>query len=104
MIDSRLALTSALIAAGLTLSGCGQYGMKGDRGLPPPSETMAYPNINQVPDPHAGRPTKTASDQDALKAKLLASRPRTARSPRPFTSEQALREQRARSDRTAPTP
>ncbi len=102
MIDFRLIAVGAAMA--LALSGCGKYGMKGDRGLPPPSETLAYPNINQVPASTDGRQGKSVSEQEQMKSRLLASRPRTARSPRPFTSAQALAEQRKRMRSTTVSP
>lgn len=102
MTEFRLIAVGAVMA--LALSGCGQYGMKGDRGLPPPSETLAYPNINQVPAATDGRQAKSVSEQDQMKSRLLASRPRTARSPRPFTAEQGLAEQRRRERPTTVSP
>lgn len=104
MIEFRLIAVGAVMAAALALSGCGKYGLKGDRGLPPPSETMAYPNINQVPAATDGRPGKSVAEQEQLKSRLLASRPRTARSPRPFTPAQGLAEQRKRMRPAAVSP
>lgn len=80
----RLPLTAAaaMVAAAAALSACSPYGIRGDRGLPPPPEPMAYPNINEVPA--EGRPARGPAEQAALKARLEASKPRAARPPRPF--------------------
>lgn len=61
--------------AGLTLSGCGQYGLKGDRGLPPSPEGLAYPSVYSEPgmDPH--RPLKSPADQKKIQADLEAHKP-----------------------------
>lgn len=72
--------TAAIMA--LALGACSQYGLRGDKGLPPPPERMAYPNINEVPAD--GRAARSPAEQDALKARLLAAKPRVARSPKPF--------------------
>ena len=72
--------SAAVLAA--SLGACSPYGLRGDKGLPPPPERMAYPNINEVPA--AGRAARSPADQEALKARLLASKPRAARAPKPF--------------------
>lgn len=76
-----IATASAALAAA-ALGACSPYGIRGDRGLPPPSEQMAYPSINDVPA--EGRAARVPADQAALKARLLASKPRTAQAPKPF--------------------
>lgn len=60
------------LAACLSLQACGQYGPRGDRGLPPAADAP-YPNINGNANPPDGRRTlKTQAEQDRLKADLLA--------------------------------
>ncbi|RXF75152.1 hypothetical protein [Hansschlegelia zhihuaiae] len=66
----RMIVCLTATAAAL-LSGCGPYGLKGDRGLPPPPATVAYPNLNEIPADR-GRQLKSATEQERLKADLLA--------------------------------
>ncbi|WP_020178421.1 hypothetical protein [Methylopila sp. M107] len=104
MTDVRILLAAAAVAVAGGLSGCGPYGLKGDRGLPPPPEPMAYPNVNLTPSEHEGRRAKSVAEQERLKQNLIASRPRTARSPAPFSGERELREQREKARRASTSP
>jgi hypothetical protein len=74
----RLALVTA---ATLALAGCGKYGPKGDRGLPPPPAGLVTPGVYPEAwrDPH--RQLKSADEQRQLQADLLARKrqPRAAR-------------------------
>lgn len=74
-LDIRMIACVALALAGTALSGCGPYGLKGDRGLPPPAENVAYPNLNNAPA-DGRRPLRSASEQERIKAELLARKPR----------------------------
>lgn len=71
MTDMRIAAGAAAFLVCAALSGCSPYGPKGDRGLPPPPENVAYPRIGDAP-PAAGRPLKSREDQRRLEADLLA--------------------------------
>jgi hypothetical protein len=70
----RMAACAALALAATALAGCGPYGLKGDRGLPPPAENVAYPNLNEAP-PDGRRPLRSVSEQERIKAELLARKP-----------------------------
>lgn len=75
MMTSRLIAGAALIAACAALQGCGAYGPRGDRGLPPAPENVAYPNLNRDPaDPN--RRLRSPAEQRTLKADILAQKPR----------------------------
>lgn len=72
MIEIRKAVLIAVVASGAALlAGCGPNGPKGDRGLPPPPENLAYPNLGATPG-DARRPLKSPGEQERLKADLLA--------------------------------
>lgn len=70
MRPAPLAAAVLALALAASLQGCGKYGLKGDRGLPPPDETLAYPNLNQTPA--SVRPLKSPSEQDRIRAELDA--------------------------------
>lgn len=72
----------ALVTAGaIALAGCGPYGPRGDRGLPPSPEGLTTPRVYPEPgsDPH--RQLKSQAEQRQLQADLLARKrqPRVAR-------------------------
>ncbi|MFC7052756.1 hypothetical protein ACFQI3_08665 [Hansschlegelia quercus] len=74
----------ALVTAGalaLALAGCGKYGPKGDRGLPPPPTGLSTPRVYPDPGSDPNRPLKSQAEQRQLQADLLARKrqPRAAR-------------------------
>lgn len=72
MIAFRKAVLVAAVLSGAgMLAACGPHGPKGDRGLPPPPENLAYPSLSSTP-PDARRPLKSQPEQERLKADLLA--------------------------------
>lgn len=70
----KAAAAAAVASVCAALAACGPHGPKGDRGLPPPPENLAYPNINRTP-PDGGRPLKSQAEQKRLEADLLARKP-----------------------------
>ena len=74
MFTTRLTAGAAVVLACAALQGCGQYGPRGDRGLPPPDKRIAYPNLNRDPV-QPGRRLKSPGEQRALKADILARKP-----------------------------
>lgn len=83
LIAFRFSAAAATLLLVAGLQGCGPYGLKGDRGLPPPPEGVAYPSLGRGPA-DAQRRLKSPGEQEQAKSSLLASKPRTARQPRPF--------------------
>lgn len=72
-VTAKTIVAAALALAVCTaLQGCGKYGLKGDRGLPPPPENMAYPNINEAPTGSENRPLKSRSEQAQIRSELAA--------------------------------
>lgn len=71
MTDIRIAAGAAAFIVCAALGGCGAYGPRGDRGLPPPPENVAYPQVGHAP-PAVGRPLKSREDQKRIEAELLA--------------------------------
>lgn len=71
MIDIRMTAGAAALLALAALGGCGPYGIKGDRGLPPAPEGVAYPNVNREPA-DANRRLKQPAEQERIKSNLLA--------------------------------
>lgn len=76
MIRFRKAAAAAAVVSGCAmLAACGPHGPRGDRGLPPAPENLAYPSLATTP-PDARRPLKSSAEQEKLKAELLAGKPR----------------------------
>ena len=78
MIEFRKAvLAAAVVAAAASLGACAEHGLggphgpRGDRGLPPPPEHLAYPDFGQNPR-DAGRRLKSREEQRRLQAELEA--------------------------------
>lgn len=67
----KAAAVAAIVSGCAMLAACGPHGPKGDRGLPPPPENLAYPSLAVTP-PDAHRSLKSSAEQERLKADLLA--------------------------------
>lgn len=87
-IDLRMTAVAAALLGFIGLGGCSPYGLKGDRGLPPPPEGVAYPTVSRAPA-DAGRRLRSRDEQQRIEADLLASKPRAARQPKPFNPKTA---------------
>lgn len=82
-IDLRMTAVVAALLGCAALAGCSPYGLKGDRGLPPPPEGVAYPAVGRAPA-DAGRRLRSPAEQQRIEADLIAAKPPAARQPKPF--------------------
>lgn len=82
MIEFRKAvLAAAVVLTSASLGGCGArdgfggpHGPRGDRGLPPSPEHLAYPDFGRDPR-DARRPLKSKDEQRRLQADLEDRKP-----------------------------